>query len=369
MAAEGVRLDDYHVTSPVCSQSRFGFLTGRYPIRVGLDRVIQPMDHIGIPDWELTIGSVLQPAGYRTACVGKWHLGNLLQYLPVRHGFDYFFGLPHSNDMNPLPLYRNEEVIEESPDQDLLTSRYTDEAIAFMQRSRNNPFFLYLSHTAPHIPLHASAQFRGHSAAGLYGDVVEELDYSTGRVLDAITELGLDDRTLVLFTSDNGPWLEQGADGGSPGPFRGGKFGVFEGGIRVPFIARWPGELRPGQVVHEPASSLDVLPTLAALAHAVLPEDRVLDGEFAWSHWAGLSRPRRRPLYFYTTGALPLGVRMGRWKMHLAGTAPRLYDMTADLGEATDVASLHPAMVQGLTSMIDRWRLRVEAEIRVEAGQ
>jgi arylsulfatase A-like enzyme len=362
MAAEGVRLTDFYVPSPICTQSRFGMLTGRYGIRAGMDHVLFPHEHVGIPNRELTLAGALKPLGYRSACVGKWHLGSDARFLPRQHGFDYFFGLPHSNDMRPLPLIRNEDVVEESPDQDQLTQRYTEEAVSFIQRAKSHPFLLYLSHTAPHVPLHASEAFRGRSAAGLYGDVVEELDWSTGRILDVLQELGLDDRTLVIFTSDNGPWLERGSGGGHAGPLRGGKATVYEGGIRVPFVARWPRQIPTGIVVREPASSLDFLPTFVRLAGGMPVADRILDGLDAWDCWSGACPATERVLYFYVVGELPLGLRAGRWKMHLTGTARRLYDLRTDLGESRDLALEQPEIVARLSTLTEDWRRTVEAQ-------
>jgi len=322
-----------------------------------------------MPNHELTLANVLGRQNYQSACIGKWHLGSDTRFLPRHHGFDYFFGLPHSNDMSPLPLIRNETVIEMSPDQDQLTQRYTEEALAFLRRAKGTPFLLYLSHTSPHVPLHASAAFRGRSAAGLYGDAVEELDWSTGQVLDTLAELGLDQNTLVIFTSDNGPWLEQGADGGRAGPFRGGKATVYEGGIRVPFIVRWPEGLPGGKIIEQPASALDVLPTLVKMAGGSLPTDRVLDGVDAWSLWSGARSLPERMLYFYVVGELPLGVRAGRWKMHLTGTARRLYDLGNDPAETTDLAADQPEVVARLSTLTEQWRQQVEVQKLAEAGE
>ncbi|MBI4419322.1 MAG: sulfatase [Gemmatimonadetes bacterium] len=368
MAAEGVRLTDSYVPSPVCTQSRFALLTGRYSIRAGLDHVLFPGEHNGMPDREITLAGALKPLGYRSACIGKWHLGSHSPFLPTRHGFDYFWGLPHSNDMAPLPLIRGEETIDSRPDQSTLTQRYTEEAIAFLQRAKGGPFLLYLAHTMPHVPLHVSPQFRGRSAAGLYGDVVQEIDWSTSRVLDTLAELGLDERTLVIFTSDNGPWLEKGENGGSAGALRGGKRTVYEGGIRVPFLARWPGRLAPGLTIREPVSSLDLFPTLVMLAGGRLPSDRVIDGRFAWPTWSGRDVSPHQALYFYVVGELPLGLRLGRWKMHLAGTAPRLYDLRADAGETRDLSSQEPHVVRQLAESAERWRQLVAEQKAQERG-
>jgi arylsulfatase A-like enzyme len=367
MASQGVRFTDFYVPSPVCTQSRFGLLTGRYSIRANLDHVLFPSEHIGIPNWEITIAGALKRVGYQSACVGKWHLGSDVKYLPLRHGFDYFFGLPHSNDMNPLPLIRGEDVIEQSPDQDELTSRYTGEAIDFLRRNKDRPFFLYLAHTSPHVPLHVSSRFRGSSSAGLYGDVIQELDWSTGQVLDTVRELGIESNTLILFTSDNGPWLEQGAGGGNAGPFRGGKMTVYEGGIRVPLVAYWPGRLAAGRVMHDPASSLDILPTLGHLAGVKPRRDRVMDGVNAWSVWSGDAGPADRTLYFYVVGELPLGLRVGQWKMHVAGTSRRLYDLSTDPGESHDLAADYPQVITQLSARVDAWQERVAVQKAAEA--
>jgi arylsulfatase A-like enzyme len=367
MAREGVRFTDFYVPSPVCTQSRFGLLTGRYSIRANLDHVLFPTEHVGIPSWEITIGGALKRLGYQTGCIGKWHLGSDVPYLPLRHGFDYFFGLPHSNDMSPLPLIRGEQVIDANPNQDALTAQYTAEALQFIVRSKDRPFFLYLAHTSPHVPLHVSAGFRNSSDGGLYGDVIQELDWSTGQVLDALRNLGIDDNTLVLFTSDNGPWLEQGAGGGSAGPFRGGKMTVYEGGIRVPCIAYWPGRIAAGRVLSAPSSSLDFLPTFVHLAGGKIRRDRVMDGVNAWPVWSGEQAPSERTLYFYVVGELPLGVRAGKWKMHMAGTSRRLYDLSTDPSESTDLAADNSPIVADLSSRVELWQERVEIQKAAEA--
>jgi arylsulfatase A-like enzyme len=290
-----------------------------------------------------------------------------VKFLPLRHGFDYFFGLPHSNDMNPLPLIRGEEVIEQSPNQDLLTTRYTTEAVQFIKLNQDRPFFLYLAHTSPHVPLHVSSGFRNTSSGGLYGDVIQELDWSTGEILDAVRNFGIEERTLVLFTSDNGPWLEQGAGGGRPGPFRGGKLTVYEGGIRVPLVAHWPGRLAGGRVVTDPASALDLLPTFVHLSGGRMRRDRVLDGINAWSTWSGEGQAAQRSLYFYVVGELPLAVRVGNWKMHVAGTSRRLYDLDTDPGEAHDLAADYADVVSELSSRVEAWEERVELQKAAES--
>src|ERR1044071_4169216 len=228
MASEGIRLTSFITASSVCSPSRAGLLTGRYPTRVGITRVLFPTDNTGLPESETTIAEALKPNGYATACIGKWHLGHQPQFLPTNQGFDSYFGIPYSNDMRPTPLMKNQETIEEPVNQDTLTERYTDEAVKFITASKNKPFFLYVAHAMPHIPLHVSPRFRGKSKAGLYGDAVEAIDWSVGQILNTLKQLNLDKNTLVIFASDNGPWYQ-----GSAGRLRGRKATTYEGGVRV----------------------------------------------------------------------------------------------------------------------------------------
>ena len=306
MAAEGMRFTDFYSAAEVCTPSRAALLTGRYPIRSGMChdrcRVLRRDSTGGLPAEEITIAQALKTRGYATACIGKWHLGNYANdpaHHPRRHGFDFYFGLPHSNDMNPTPaapkgaasrldqqaewwaapLYRNEELIERPADQTTLTRRYTEEAVQFIRDHKSGPFFLYLAHTFPHVPLFASGQVQsGQSRRGLYGDVVEEIDWSVGQVLDTLRREGLDKNTLVFFTSDNGPWLTQGEAGGSAGLLRDGKGSTWEGGMREPGIAWWPGRVPAGVVTHELACTMDLFTTSLKLAGAEVPTDRVIDG-------------------------------------------------------------------------------------------
>ncbi len=270
LAAEGVRFTDFYVAQAVCSASRAALLTGAYPNRVGILGALFPTSTNGIAEGETTLAEVLKGRGYATAIYGKWHLGHLPPFLPTRHGFDDYLGLPYSNDMwpshpermkfPPLPLYSRDAVLTINPDQSQLTGEYGRRAVAFIERHRERPFFVYLAHTMPHVPIFASERFRGRSRQGLYGDVVEEIDDSVGQVLATLRRLGLERDTLVIFASDNGPWLSYGDHAGSAGPLREGKGTAFEGGVRVPFVARWPGRIPAGSVVREPAMTIDVLP-------------------------------------------------------------------------------------------------------------
>lgn len=274
MAAEGMLLTDFYASGNVCTPSRAGLLTGRYPHRMGLaNGVAMPRNSMGLSPGEITIAELLKARGYATALIGKWHLGHSEEHWPTNHGFDEFYGLLYSNDMQPLALYRGSENIEEPVDQRTLTERYTAESIEFIERHAEEPFFLFLSHTMPHIPLYVSEAFEGRSMAGLYGDVVETIDWGMGELFAALERQGLDEKTLVLFTSDNGPWWE-----GSAGRLRGRKGTAFEGGMRVPMIARWPGVIPAGAKSRAISMNIDFLPTIAGLAGAEVPADRPVDG-------------------------------------------------------------------------------------------
>src|SRR5262245_357851 len=274
MAREGVRFTDFYVAQAVCSASRAALLTGCYPNRIGILGALGPASKHGIGAGEKTIADVLKARGYATAIYGKWHLGHHPPFLPTRHGFDDYFGLPYSNDMWPghptakfpdLPLFEGEKVVAHNPDQTKLTTWYTERAVKFIEKNRERPFFLYVAHNMPHVPLHVSDKFKGKSKRGLYGDVIMEIDWSVGQVLAALKKHGLDEQTLVIFTSDNGPWLAYGEHAGSAGPLREGKGTSWEGGIREPFVARWKGVIPPGTVCNEPAMTIDLLPTIAGL--------------------------------------------------------------------------------------------------------
>ena len=286
LAEEGARFTNFYSASPVCSPSRAALLTGRYPTRVEVPVVLGPGEP-GLPDSETTMAQVLKAAGYRTACIGKWHLGSPARFLPTNRGFDEFFGVPYSADMSPCPLIRNTTVMAPAVDVSTLTTRFTQEAVDFINRSKDSPFFLYLAHTAPHLPLAASARFAGKSGLGEYADVVQELDWSTGQVMAALQANGLDSNTLVMFSSDNGPWWQ-----GSQGKLRGRKGETYEGGMREPFIARYPGVIPSGIGCTGLATTMDLLPTVARLCGAQ-PPSNPLDGVDIWPILTGDRAGRR----------------------------------------------------------------------------
>jgi arylsulfatase A len=394
MAAEGQKWTSFYV-QPVCSPSRSALLTGRLPVRNGMHGaagVFRENSTRGLPHEEVTIAEVLKGRGYATAAIGKWHLGHLPDYLPGRHGFDTWFGLPYSHDMDltvprdkgtdtvayyepkpeyfNVPLMRGEAVVERPADHRTLTARYTDEAIRFIDAHRDRPFFLYLAHNLPHIPLARSPQFVGRSEAGMYGDVVEELDWSTGRILDALAAAGLDRRTLVVFTSDNGPWLPFRTHGGSAGPLRDGKGTTWEGGVRTPAIFWWPGTIAPGTITAM-ASAMDLLPTAAALAGTTPPAARVIDGvNLQPVLTTGRGAPRDR--LFYYSGSELRAARKGRYKAHFITSGayglgdpravhspPLLFDLWEDPGERTNIAAAHPEVVADLVREAEMHRQTV----------
>ena len=391
MAREGMRLTSFYA-APVCTPSRAQVLTGCYAQRVSLPDVIGPASPVGLSAKEHTVAQLLKGAGYATMCIGKWHVGDQVEFLPTRRGFDHYFGLPYSNDRGgsesgpkagaksrarpPLPLVRDERVIETVPPaaQDRLTERYTDEAIAFIRSNRDHPFFLYLPHTAVHVPIHPGDKFKGHSANGSFGDWVEEVDWSTGRILDTLRDLKLDSNTLVIFTSDNGPWLTQGKNGGSAGPLRGGKGGTYEGGMREPTIAWWPGKVPPHTSCDAVAGNIDLLPTFAGLAGAPMPAGVKIDGADLAPILLGKSTASPREAHFYFFRNRLEAVRCGPWKLAIArqsenlgghGAAanpatpqtvftPTLYNLDTDIGERHDVAADHPDIVARLQKHISR---------------
>ena len=365
VAAEGVRFTEFCSADPVCSPSRAALLTGRYPTRVGVPRVFFPQDKDGLNLDETTLANVLKDRGYRTMCIGKWHLGRPNQYLPTSRGFDEYFGIPYSNDMNPRVLMHNTDVIENPAVLDTLTPRYTEQATKFIAASKGTPFFLYMPHTYPHIPLGASPRFRGKSPLGLYGDVVEEIDWSVGELLRAVREAGQEQNTLFLFTSDNGPWYM-----GSPGRLRGRKATTYEGGIREPFLARWPGRIPGGRVSNALASMMDIFPTVTKLCGGKLPA-KPLDGIDMWPLLTGQQQSIERPPLLYFDDWDFQCARSGNWKLHLArhNTAayapapaigrhsyplprPELYNLASDPDESYDVAAENPKIVEQMRTQV-----------------
>ncbi len=385
MAKEGVRFTDFYVAQAVCSASRTALLTGCYPNRVGILGALNPSSRIGISARETTLAEMLKAHGYATAIYGKWHLGHHPQFLPTRHGFDDYYGLPYSNDMwpqhptqkfPPLPLIAGDKVIQTNPDQSMLTQAYTKHAVDFIARGKDRPFFLYVPHTMPHVPIFASEGRKGKSRGGVYGDVIEELDASVGQILAAIKEHGLDEQTLVMFASDNGPWLSYGNHAGTAGPLREGKATTFEGGVREPFIARWPGHIPAGRVCKEPAMTIDLLPTIARLTGAKLPANRIDGKDITPLLTEDKARSPHESLVFYWNTELQ-ALRSGKWKLHFPHTYPHvveagkdgkpgqlrtakiersLFDLEQDIGEKTNVAEAHPDVVRRLEELADAWR-------------
>jgi arylsulfatase A-like enzyme len=395
MAAEGRRFTDFYSAGPTCTPSRAGLLTGCYPVRVGFGdqigrtarggasrgRVLHSGATEGLHPDEITVAEILKDAGYATGMIGKWHLGEAAKFNPTKHGFDEFFGVHYSNDMKPYEYLRGTERLPEEIDRDNQIRRYTEEALKFIRKHRQGPFFLYFAHAMPHTPLAASEAFRGKSKRGLFGDAVAEVDWSAGQILDTLRELGLDRRTLVIFTSDNGPWLARGEHGGSAGALRAGKGTTYDGGVRVPCIMWRPGTIPANTVCREVASTMDFLPTFAALAGKKPPADRTIDGhdirpimtdEDAKSPWEAL--------YFYFGNELH-AVRSGRWKFRAKNNLvneniyyreastqvaipPALYDLARDPGEQKSVLLDHPEVAKRLRGYMDRARADLGDSLR-----
>lgn len=377
LAAEGARLTDFHVASSVCSPSRAALLTGCYPKRVGMHRhVVFPPDAHGLHTDEDTIADVLKRHGYATGCFGKWHLGHRRGHLPTDQGFDTFAGIPYSNDMSQfhrpddngyrhsLPFLVDDEIVEWEPDQRLLTRRLTEAAVSFIEANADRPFLAYIPHPMPHIPLYASADFEGTSRRGLYGDVIEEIDWSMGEVMAALDRLDLAENTIVIFTSDNGPWLPFKQDGGSAGLLSGGKGTPLEGGQRVPCIIRWPATIPAGIVVREPVNAMDLLPTIAAWTGATLDADRIIDGRDVGEVIRGEAVKESDESVFlhYTSRGELAGIRRGRWKVMLVeGT---LHDLDVDPSEAWDLAADHPELVESLRALAGSLDAEIERNAR-----
>jgi arylsulfatase A-like enzyme len=389
MAADGMRFTSFYVAQAVCGASRAALLTGCYPNRLGMLGAPSGRSTHGIHDDETLIPEMLKQKGYATAVYGKWHLGYQQRFLPMQHGFDDYFGLPYSNDMwpfhptagdrfGPLPLIQQNEVIAHNPDQSKLTTWYTERAVKFIDQNHKRPFFLYLAHSMPHVPLYVSSKYKGHSEQGLYGDVISEIDWSVGQLLTALKRHKIEDRTLVIFTTDNGPWLSYGNHAGSAGPLREGKATAWEGGMRVPCIMRWPGKIPAASRCGEIAATIDVLPTLAEITGCDLPQNKI-DGKSIWHLMRRLPAARTpHEAYYYYWGNALHAVRRGPWKLHFphpyrtlaagpgsdgspskyeqADCQQELYHLEMDLAESRDLASRFPDVVEELTAYADKIR-------------
>jgi arylsulfatase A len=398
MAKEGRKFTNFHVAQAVCSASRAGLLTGCYPNRIGIHGALGPNAMHGLADTEMTIAQLVKQKGYATGMAGKWHLGHHPQFLPTHHGFDEYLGLPYSNDMwpyhpeaapgtyPPLPLIEGDKPIKvglDHSDQEQLTTQYTERAVRFIEKNKDRPFFFYLAHSMPHVPLHVSSKFKGKSAQGLYGDVMMEIDWSVGEVLKALKKHNLDRKTLVVFTSDNGPWLSYGDHAGSSGPLREGKGTSWEGGTRVPCIMRWPGSIPANTTCPEMLMTIDLLPTIARLTGAKLPDHKI-DGLDVWpllSGQKGAKNPHDSYACYYQTNELQaVTTSDGRWKLLLphtyrtlngrpGGTGgiptkyeqrrlehPLLFNLESDIAETTDVSDQHPDIVRRLLDLAEKTR-------------
>jgi len=401
MAAEGMKFTDFHTAAAVCSASRVALMTGCYPQRVGILGALGPNAKVGINENEVLLPEILKERGYATAIFGKWHLGDNPRFLPTRHGFDRYFGLPYSNDMwpnhptagdkyPPLPLVEGEKVVELMPDQTQLTTWYTERAVQFITDSKDRPFFLYLPHSMPHVPLFVSDKFKGKTERGLFGDVIAEIDWSVGQVLDTIKKHGLDDNTLVVFSSDNGPWLSYGNHAGSAGPLREGKGTTWDGGHLEPTLARWPGKIPAGSTCRELCGTIDILPTFAKLAGSQAPQDHIIDGRDIWPLMSGQpgAKTPHEAFYYYWAYGLE-AVRSGPWKLHLpheynslAGegrdgqpgpykklkTDQALYNLADDVGEQKDVAAQNPQVIEQLLAIAEKARADLGDSLTGRAG-
>ena len=418
LAFEGQKWTNFYVAAPVCTPSRAGLLTGRLPIRSGMcsdhRRVLFPNSRGGLPQSEITIARALKGNGYHTAAIGKWHLGHLPQFLPTSHGFDSYFGIPYSNDMDKIkgedyfsdqftfaddeyysafnvPLMRDTVVVERPADQRTITRRYTEEAIRKIQEFKGEPFFIYLAHNLPHIPLFRSGEFKEKSLAGIYGDVIEEIDWSVEQIIRTLKEEGLAENTLVVFTSDNGPWHIFKTHGGSSGLLRGAKGGTFEGGMREPTIFWWPENLKPG-VVMELGTTMDLLPTFCRLSGTPLPQDRLYDGYDISPVLLGKGKGEREVVFYYR-GQQVYAIRKGDFKAHFitqleygSKTAhpitdpemkvvntptvlehPLLYNLSVDPGEKYNIAEQHPEVLAEIRNVLDQHLKSIkEAENQLE---
>ncbi len=396
LASEGVKLTSFYAAQAVCSASRAGILTGCYPNRIGIHNAMMPNSKIGLHPSETTLAELLKDNGYKTAIFGKWHLGDHPNFLPIKHGFDEYFGIPYSNDMwpnhpqqgtifnfGPLPVFENESVVDTLTDQSQLTTQITNRSVDFINRNWDTPFFLYVPHPQPHVPLFVSEKFKGKSENGLYGDVIMELDWSVGEILKALKDNNLERNTVVIFTSDNGPWLSYGNHAGSAQPFREGKGTAWEGGHREPFIMRYPDKLKGGRTIETPIMAIDILPTLAEITRSKLPE-KTIDGKSAWKVFTGEIKesPQKAYFFYYKVNELH-GVRYGKWKMYfphnyrtMSGQKPglnglpgnykfidlediELYDLSTDISETKNVAKEYPKVVMEIKILANDMRYRL----------
>ena len=405
MAGEGIKLSSFYAAQAVCSASRAGLLTGCYPNRIGIHNAFMPDSKIGLHPSETTIAEMLKANGYATGIFGKWHLGDHPDFLPTKQGFDEYFGIPYSNDMwpfhpqqgpvfdfGPLPLYENETVVDTLTNQSQLTTLITERSVDFINRNKDRPFFLYVPHPQPHVPLFVSDKFKGKSGRGLYGDVIMEIDWSVGQILNALKANNLDENTIVIFTSDNGPWLSYGNHAGSALPFREGKGTAWEGGHREPFIIRYPNGLKGGRNIDTPVMAIDILPTLAEITGSELPET-VIDGKSVWKLLSGDSKesPQEAYYFYYRVNELH-GVRYGKWKLYfphnyrtMEGQQPgndglpgnyvhidlkeiELYDLSRDLGETSNVAGENPEVVEKIKQLADTMRKKLGDSLKEMNG-
>ncbi len=406
MAREGVTFTNFYVPHAVCSASRASILTGCYANRVGIYGALDHTAEHGLNPNEVTFAELVKPLGYKTALIGKWHLGHLSPFLPTEQGFDEFFGLPYSNDMwphhperpnyyPPLPLFEGNQVIDTLDDQSLLTTWYTERAVDFIEKNQEEPFLLYLAHNMPHVPLFVSEKFKGKSQNGLYGDVIMEIDWSVGEIMETLERKGMDENTLVIFTSDNGPWLSYGAHAGSAAPLREGKGTSWDGGIRVPTIMKWKGKLPEGKVQKENAMTIDLFPTIARITGAALP-DQIIDGKDIFPLMEDPDNhksPHEAYFIYYNTNELQ-AVLMDEWKLYfphryrsiapgqeppeeglpvnyemLTLEAPELYHLRDDISETTNVIDQNPDIVEKMMALAERAREDMGDALRKREGK
>ena len=406
MANEGIKLTDFYAAQAVCSASRAGLLTGCYPNRIGIHGAFMPNSKEGLHTDETTIAEMLKANGYHTGIFGKWHLGDHPEFMPTKQGFDTYFGIPYSGDMwplhpeqgtvfnfGPLPLYENETIIDTLTDQSSLTTQITERSVEFISKNKDKPFFLYIAHPQPHVPLYVSDKFKGKSSRGLYGDVIMEIDWSVGEVLAALKQYNIDDNTLVIFTSDNGPWLNYGEHSGSALPLREGKGTALEGGQREPCIISFPGKIKPGITINSPMMAIDILPTVAEITGSKLPDTKI-DGKSVWNIWTGETEqsPHQAYYFYYKINELH-GVRYGKWKLYFPhsyrslngreggkGGLPvnydyntiddiELYDLSMDISETKNVAAQHPEVVAQIEKLANKMRLELGDNLNDQNGK